>query len=230
VLLKCDTQVGYNRINIEFNTANSMTYCALWRMQAADKRTRVHKTSGKTFWAPKAGASPRAKDGPSQFPPSLPKIDNPLISMGFSLSNFQLNSLCHTRCHTMRKLSVPYTIRRNGVYYLNIRLNNQFVRQALATKDPMEAFQKVNQIAPLLSNADVCEQMLRLQMSDIVGKSSRSRACGLKLAQSDDSLLLLSQGFALYKKEQIIENWGIRTAAQNESTFKQLLELIGSHS
>jgi integrase len=127
----------------------------------------------------------------------------------------------------MRKLSVPYTIRRNGVYYLNIRLNNQFVRQTLATKDPMEAFQKVNQIAPLLSNADVCEQMLRLQMSDIVGKSSRSRACGLKLAQSDDSLLLLSQGFALYKKEQIIENWGIRTAAQNESTFKQLLELIG---
>jgi hypothetical protein len=127
----------------------------------------------------------------------------------------------------MRKLSVPYTIRRNGVYYLNIRVNNQFVRQTLATKDPMEAFQKVNQIAPLLSNADVCEQMLRLQMSDIVGKSSRSRACGLKLAQSDDSLLLLSQGFALYKKEQIIENWGIRTAAQNESTFKQLLELIG---
>ena len=37
----CDTQVGYNRINIEFNTANSMTYCALWRMQAADWRTRV---------------------------------------------------------------------------------------------------------------------------------------------------------------------------------------------
>jgi len=36
-------------------------------MNQAQKR--VHKTSGKTFWAPKAGASPRAKDGPSPFPP-----------------------------------------------------------------------------------------------------------------------------------------------------------------
>jgi hypothetical protein len=45
-------------------------------------------------------------------------------------------------CHTMRKLSVPYTINRRGVYYLNLRWNNQFIRQSLATKDPMEAFQK----------------------------------------------------------------------------------------
>ena len=52
----------------------------------------------------------------------------------------------------MRKLSVPYTIRRNGVYYLNIRLNNQFVRQTLATKDLMEAFHKANQIAPIFAS------------------------------------------------------------------------------
>ena len=38
---------------------------------------------------------------------------------------------------------------------------------------------------------------------------------------------MLSEGFSLYKREQTIENWGIRAAAQNEATFKQLLELIG---
>jgi len=43
----------------------------------------------------------------------------------------------------MRKRSVPYTIVRGGVYYLNLRWNNQFIRQSLATKDPMEAFQIV---------------------------------------------------------------------------------------
>jgi hypothetical protein len=48
----------------------------------------------------------------------------------------------------MRKLSVPYTIKRNGIYYLNLRWNSPFIRQSLATKDPMEAFQKVNQLAP----------------------------------------------------------------------------------
>ena len=52
----------------------------------------------------------------------------------------------------MRKRSVPYTIVRGGVYYLNLRWNNQFIRQSLATKDPMEAFQKVNQLAPIFSN------------------------------------------------------------------------------
>ena len=51
----------------------------------------------------------------------------------------------------MRKLSVPYTIVRGGIYYLNLRWNNQFIRQSLATKDPMEAVQKVNQLAPMFS-------------------------------------------------------------------------------
>ena len=57
----------------------------------------------------------------------------------------------------MRKLSVPYTIKRNGIYYLNLRWNNQFIRQSLATKDPMEAFQKVNQLAPIFSSPQTCE-------------------------------------------------------------------------
>ena len=38
---------------------------------------------------------------------------------------------------------------------------------------------------------------------------------------------MLSQGFSLYKREQILENWGVRTAAQNEASFKQLIEVIG---
>ena len=44
----------------------------------------------------------------------------------------------------MRKLSVPYTINRRGVYYLNLRWNNQFIRQSLAAKGHMEAFEKVS--------------------------------------------------------------------------------------
>ena len=66
----------------------------------------------------------------------------------------------------MRKRSVPYTIKRNGIYYLNLRWNNQFIRQSLATKDPMEAFEKVNQLAPLFSNPQTCAETLRHQVLD----------------------------------------------------------------
>ena len=127
----------------------------------------------------------------------------------------------------MRKLSVPYTIKRNGIYYLNLRWNNQFIRQSLATKDSMEAFQKVNQLAPLFSNPQTCEQTLRQQVSEMVGSGTRLKDNTLKLVQPDESSLLLSQGFFLYKREQLIENWGVRTVAQNEASFKQLIEVIG---
>ena len=127
----------------------------------------------------------------------------------------------------MRKLSVPYTIKRRGVYYLNLRWNNQFIRQSLATKDPMEAFEKVSQLAPLFSNSQTCEQTLRYQVSEIAGRGKHQKDSALKLVQPDESSLLLSQGFSLYKKEQILENWGVRTAAQNEASFKQLIEVIG---
>lgn len=33
----------------------------------------------------------------------------------------------------MRKLSVPYAINKRGVYCLNLRWINQFIRQSLAT-------------------------------------------------------------------------------------------------
>ena len=127
----------------------------------------------------------------------------------------------------MRKRSVPYTIKRNGIYYLNLRWNNQFIRQSLATKDPMEAFQKVNQIAPIFANTHACEQVLRQQVTDMVGQKSRFNRIGLKIIQTDEPSLLLSECFSLYRKEQVIENWGVRTAAQNEATFKQLVEVIG---
>ena len=127
----------------------------------------------------------------------------------------------------MRKLSVPYTINRRGVYYLNLRWNNQFIRQSLATKDPMEAFQKVSQLAPILSNPEACEQTLRQTVSEMAGSGARLKGNALKLVQPDESSLLLSQGFSLYKREQILENWGVRTAAQNEASFKQLIEVIG---
>ena len=119
----------------------------------------------------------------------------------------------------MRKLSVPYTIRRNGIFYLNLRWNNQIIRQSLATKDPMEAFQKVNQIAPIFAKLHSCVVVLRQQISDILGQSRRSEANGLKLGQSDEAMMLLSQGFYLYQHEQMIENWGTRTATQMKRPF-----------
>ena len=127
----------------------------------------------------------------------------------------------------MRKLSVPYTIKRRGVYYLNLRWNDQIIRQSLATKDPMEAFKRVNQLAPILSNPQSSEQALRLRVSEIVGIGKRPKGNALRLVQSDESLILLSQGFSLYKQEQVLENWGVRTATQNEASFKQLVEIIG---
>jgi hypothetical protein len=127
----------------------------------------------------------------------------------------------------MRKLSVPYTFVRGGVYYLNLRWNNQFIRQSLATKDLMEAFQKVNQLAPIFSNSNACDQALRKQVSEVVGSGRPSKGSPLTVVQTDESSLLLSQGFSLYKREQLIENWGVRTAAQNEASYKQLIEVIG---
>ena len=127
----------------------------------------------------------------------------------------------------MRKRSVPYTINRRGVYYLNLRWNNQVIRQSLATKDPMEAFEKVNQLAPLFSSPQTCAETLRHQVSEIAGSGKRQKGSALKLVPIDEPSILLSQGFSLYKKEQIRENWGVRTAAQNEATFKQLVEIIG---
>mgnify|MGYP006180666347 CR=1 FL=1 len=81
----------------------------------------------------------------------------------------------------MRKLSVPYTINRRGVYYLNLRWNNQFIRQSLATKDPMEAFEKVNQLAPLFSNPQTCAETLRHQVFEIAGIN----AFDLEIAETD---------------------------------------------
>ena len=127
----------------------------------------------------------------------------------------------------MRKLSVPYTIVRGGVYYLNLRWNKQFIRQSLATKDPMEAFQMVNQLAPIFSNPNACESNLRLQVSEVVGSGKSSKGISLTLVQTEDSSLLLSEAFSLYKQEQLIENWGVRTATQNEASFRQLIEIIG---
>ena len=91
----------------------------------------------------------------------------------------------------------------------------------------MEAFEKVNQLAPLFSSPQTCAETLRHQVSEIAGSGKRQKGSALKLVPIDEPSILLSQGFSLYKREQILENWGVRTAAQNEASFKQLLEVIG---
>ena len=83
----------------------------------------------------------------------------------------------------------------------------------------MEAFQKVNQIAPIFAKLHSCVVVLRQQISDILGQSRRSEANGLKLGQSHEAMMLLSQGFYLYQHEQMIENWGTRAATQMKRPF-----------
>ena len=64
----------------------------------------------------------------------------------------------------------------------------------------MEAFQKVNQLAPLFSNPQTCEQTLRQQVSEMVGSDKRLRGNALTLVQPDESSLVLSQGFRSLEK------------------------------
>ena len=51
----------------------------------------------------------------------------------------------------MKKLSVPYTIKRRGIYYLNLRWENTFIRKSLATGNLLEAINLINQIRPHLN-------------------------------------------------------------------------------
>jgi hypothetical protein len=56
----------------------------------------------------------------------------------------------------LKKLSVPYTIKRRGIYYLNLRWENTFIRKSLATGNPLEAINLINlinQIRPHLKEA-----------------------------------------------------------------------------
>ena len=127
----------------------------------------------------------------------------------------------------MRKLAVPYTIKRNGVYYLNLRWQKSFIRWSLSTTDATVAFNVVNEITPLLANDKGCEQTIRQQVASLIGK--KQSPVEVKTVNSVDSepLILLSEGFRLYTQEQSIENWGERTASQNKATFGLLVEIIG---
>ena len=130
----------------------------------------------------------------------------------------------------MRKLSVPYTIQRNRVYYLNLRWRKRFIRWSLATEDPLIALQKVHQVTSLLTDHSLTEDDLRAKVSAMtsIGPSKRTRGCDPD--QSEESEERLSEVFNLYEQEQVIENWGQRTASQNRATFNLLLETIGDKS
>lgn len=50
----------------------------------------------------------------------------------------------------------------------------------------MEAFRKVNQLAPLFSNPQTCAETLRHQVFEIAGSGRRLKANVLKLVQTDE--------------------------------------------
>ena len=130
----------------------------------------------------------------------------------------------------MRKLAIPYTIRRQGVYQLNLRWGHQFIRQTLSTRDPLLALSKVNQVLVLISthpnSRDSIETLReRIRRALKGGEVSLTRSdCSETTCEKP---LLLSAAFELYCAEKSLESWSIRTLKQNQSTFGVLREIVG---
>ena len=127
----------------------------------------------------------------------------------------------------MKKLSVPYTIKRRGIYYLNLRWKNTFIRKSLATGNPLDAIHLINQIRPHLKQAYGCQVDFMRQMSDVLGNAKRKSFIDCEDSELNEVQIKISQAFVIYKDEQQVENWGVRTALQNEATITQLIELVG---
>ena len=82
------------------------------------------------------------------------------------------------------KKAVPYTIKRGGIYYSNLRWNDQIIRQSLATKDPLQAFNRINQLAAILCNLQTSEKANRRQISEIVGNGKRPKGNAFRVILS----------------------------------------------
>ena len=127
----------------------------------------------------------------------------------------------------MKKLSVPYTIKRRGIYYLNLRWENTFIRKSLATGNPLEAINLINQIRPHLKEAHGQKDNFIRRVLTVL-ESARPKSCiDNENSELDEVQIKISQAFVVYKDEQEVENWGVRTALQNEATITQLIELVG---
>ncbi len=127
----------------------------------------------------------------------------------------------------MKKLSVPYTIKRRGIYYLNLRWENTFIRKSLATGNPLEAINLINQIRPHLKEAHGQKDNFIRRVLTVLESARPKSSIDNENFELDEVQIKISQAFVVYKDEQQVENWGVRTALQNEATITQLIELVG---
>ena len=127
----------------------------------------------------------------------------------------------------MKKLSVPYTIKRRGIYYINLRWKNTFIRKSLATGNPLEAINLINQIRPHLKEAHGLKDNFIRQIHTVLESARPKSSIDNENFELDEVQIRISQAFVVYKDEQEVENWGVRTALQNEATITQLIELVG---
>ena len=106
----------------------------------------------------------------------------------------------------MKKLSVPYTIKRRGIYYLNLRWKNTFIRRSLATGNPLEAINLINQIRPHLKEAHGLKDNFIRQIHTVL-ESARPKICiDNENSELDEVQIKISQAFVVYKDEQEVEN------------------------
>jgi len=128
----------------------------------------------------------------------------------------------------LRKLAIPYTIRRQGIYHLNLRWGHQFLRHTLSTRDPLLALSKVNAMLPVLSadNRYDSIEVLRERLLEVLSSGQLSPTQTPRLP-ADNKPLLLSTAVHLYCSEKAAESWATRTLKQNQSTLRVLKEIVG---
>ncbi len=62
------------------------------------------------------------------------------------------NTFCNTKRDTEMANSIPHTIQRNGIYWLNLRWNKTYLRTTLRTREPSKAIQLVGMILERLNS------------------------------------------------------------------------------
>ena len=102
----------------------------------------------------------------------------------------------------MKKLSVPYTIKRRGIYYLNLRWKNTFIRKSLATGNPLEAINLINQIRPHLKEAHGLKDNFIRQVLTVLESARPKSSIDNENSELDEVQIKISQAFVVYKDEQ----------------------------
>lgn len=76
--------------------------------------------------------------------------------------------VCLTLAHTMAHIQIPYTIKRNNIYYLNIRFGNKVQRYSLQTQDSYKAMGYIHDILRVIRSSINRNDMDNLHLKELV--------------------------------------------------------------